>query len=83
MPSHLSPKKRLRRDKKKQHLNKSRISSLKTVVKKARFHPEERMTIVNAQKALAVAAKKGVIHPNTAARRTSRLMKLSFKAISS
>lgn len=73
MPSHASPKKSLRSDRKKRMVNKSRMSALRTIVKKAKEGQEG--AIKSAQKALAVAASKGTIHKNTASRRTSRLMK--------
>jgi len=39
-----------------------------------------RLAVIEAQKALDKAAQKGVIHPNNAARRKSRLMRRLNKA---
>lgn len=80
MPWHLSAKKRLRSDKTKTLRNKSRISSLRTAVKKARQDLGSQDLLKAAQSALAVAASKGVIHRNAAARKTSRLMKQANKS---
>lgn len=74
MPNLASAKKRLRRDTKKRLANKSEISTLRTLVKKA-LNQTDDAHVRSAQKALAIAASKGVIHANAAARRTSRLMK--------
>ena len=82
MPSHLSPTKRLRRDAKARLRNKSCISRIRTLVKKARISledptlsPERTLSVQTAQSALASAVSKGVMHKNTAARKISRLMK--------
>lgn len=84
MSNHLSPEKRLRRDKKKQLINKARISQVRTLVKKVHHaaKQEGQDTAIaqglfqQAQSALARAASRGVIHRKTAARKTGRLMKL-------
>jgi small subunit ribosomal protein S20 len=75
MPSNASPTKRLRRDAKKRLSNKSKISALRTTLKKSRADSSNTSLAIQAQKALAMAATKGIIHKNTAARKTSRLMK--------
>lgn len=75
MPYHQSPKKRLRRDTKRNLMNKSRLSALRTLLKKARAQCESESHVKAAQKALAIAASKGIIHPNAAARKIGRLMK--------
>ena len=80
MPWHASAKKRLRRDAKKRLSNKSSISALRTVVKKANHDLVNKSLVEKAQKVFAMAASKGIIHPNAAARKTSRLMKKAFKA---
>ena len=74
MAWHASAIKRLRRDKRKQLENKSKIATVRTCVKKAR---EEKSpdAIIEAQSALARAASKGLLHKNTAARKIGRLMK--------
>lgn len=80
MPWHASAKKRLRRDSKKRLSNKSAISSLRTFIKKACNDLTNKDLVEKAQKSLDMAASKGVIHPNAAARKTSRLMKKAFMA---
>lgn len=79
MPNKASPAKRLRRDTKKRLANKSAISRLRTLIKKVDQSQGDAESLQAAQKALAMAASKGIIHKNTAARKTSRLMK---KAVS-
>ncbi len=74
MPNHASPIKRARRDAKKRLANKSAISTLRTLIKKAKANPADAQAVRAAQKALAIAASKGIIHRNAAARRTSRMM---------
>lgn len=59
-------------------------SSARTAVKKARLailngDPNAAELVRNAERALARAAQKGVIHRNNAARRTSRLVALLHK----
>lgn len=81
MPSHASPKKRLRRDANKIRINKSRISSLRTFVKKVKENPQDNDAFRLAQSALATTASKGIIHPNAASRRISRLMKQHNAAV--
>lgn len=81
MPYHASPKKRLRRDEKKRLANKSVVSRLRTLIKKAKQAPQDAESIRVAQKALDTAAAKGIIHPNAAARRTSRLMKMQQQEV--
>jgi small subunit ribosomal protein S20 len=73
-----SQKKRILTNAKRAARNKSVKSELKTRVKSARAaagteQGEEALRI--AVKRLDMAAAKGVIHPNQAARRKSRLMK--------
>jgi small subunit ribosomal protein S20 len=80
MPWHASAKKRLRRDTKKRLSNKSAVSTLRTIVKKASHDLTNKDLVEKAQKTLAMAASKGIIHPNAAARKTGRLMKKAFMA---
>ena len=73
-----SQKKRILTNAKRAARNKAVKSELKTRVKNARAaagteHADETLRL--AVKRLDVAAAKGVIHPNQAARRKSRLMK--------
>jgi small subunit ribosomal protein S20 len=77
MPSHASPKKRIRRDLKKTCSNQSRKSALKTLSKKVLakdISAEERAALMRrVQKALDKAASRGVIHRKNASRRVGRL----------
>ena len=86
MPNTSSAKKQVRVNEKKRLRNRSVRSQLKTNITKA-----EKLISANesesAQKAAVVAvssldgaAVKGIIHPNNAARRKSRLMKKLNKA---
>lgn len=78
-----SSKKDLRRIAKRRARNLGTKSALKTYVKKARAaagSDAENPTLRVAVKALDKAAKRGIIHPNQAARRKSRLMKAVSKA---
>lgn len=75
-----SSKKDIRRIAKRTAANKSMRTSLKTYVKRVReaMATGDAATIATAvtlaQKNLDKAAKRGVIHPNQAARRKSRIM---------
>ena len=80
MPNNASAEKRMRQERKRRMHNRMVKSVVKTEVTKAR----QAITTDNADADAAVraavseldrAAKKGVIHPNNAARRKSRLMK--------
>lgn len=75
-----SAKKAIKTSAKKTARNKSAMSSLKTAVRKAEKaiaaqSDTAQDTVIASQSALDVAAKKGIIHPNAAARRKSRLVK--------
>ena len=80
-----SSKKDIRRIAKKTVANKSVRTSLKTYVKRVReaIASGDQATITAAvttvQKQLDKAAKRGVIHPNQAARRKSRIMSQATK----
>lgn len=72
-----SQKKRNRQNEKARSRNKSIMSDLKTAIKKveaahAAGEPTDEL-FQQAQKKIDVAAQKGVLHPNTAARKKSRL----------
>lgn len=69
MPNLPSAKKRLRQDEKKRLRNKAVKTRIKTETKKA----AEGGDLKSAFSAIDRAASKGVIHPNAAARRKSRL----------
>ena len=81
MPKSKSAEKTARAAKRKQLRNKSVKSATSTYVARAEklissneLKPAQE-AVVAAISAIDKAAKKGVIHPNTAARRKSRLMK--------
>ncbi len=86
MPQTKSAQKDVRASKKRQLRNKSIRSLCKTKITKAEKlifsgEPESgREAVVAAISALDKAAEKGVIHPNNAARRKSRLTKRLNKA---
>ncbi len=81
MPNTKSAKKQVRVNQRKQLRNKSIRSQNKTLVRKAEelvFSgrvKEAEGGVTAAVRSLDKAAEKGVIHPNNAARRKSRLMK--------
>ena len=70
-----SQKKRILTNAKRAERNKAVKSELKTRVKSATSKPENEEALRLAVKRLDMAAAKGVIHKNQAARRKSRLMK--------
>ena len=72
-----SQKKRNRQNEVRRQRNKSIMSDLKTSIKKVEAaaeagEPTDEL-FQEAQKKIDVAAQKGVLHPNTAARKKSRL----------
>lgn len=74
MANHVSAAKRHIQSEKRRLQNRTAKSTLHTQIKKTRadMSPE---SIRLSQQALAVAARKGILHKKAAARRTSRLMK--------
>jgi len=72
MPHHKSAKKRLRQSKEQRLRNRGHRTELRRAVKSARQSAEGLSAGVSA---LDVAAHRGIIHPNKAARLKSRLMK--------
>jgi small subunit ribosomal protein S20 len=73
-----SQKKRILTNAKRAERNKAVKSELKTRIKTAQAaagSPESTEDVRMAMKRLDMAAAKGIIHKNTAARRKSRLMK--------
>lgn len=82
-----SQKKRILTNEKRRLRNKTVRSELKTRVKRADASVTtgggETESLRLAQKRLDKAGRKGIIHKNQAARRTSRLMKRAAKASSS
>jgi len=81
-----SAQKQVRASRRRQLRNKSVRSQAKTMVKKAEgliFSGQVKQAegeVVAAISSLDKAAEKGIIHPNNAARRKSRLMKKLNKA---
>ena len=82
-----SAKKNVRQNKKRRLRNLARRSALKTAIKKARREMESatdlnqvKPMISDIAARLARAKSKGVIHPRTASRKLSRLMKKMNKA---
>ncbi|MGL4950834.1 MAG: 30S ribosomal protein S20 [Mycoplasma sp.] len=71
-----SNKKRHAQDKKKKVLNHSKISEVRTTVKKARNNKDEQ-TLVHAYSVLDKASKNKRIHKNKANRTKSRLALLA------
>lgn len=81
MPNNAAAEKRMRQEQKRRLQNRSIKSVVKTQVTKARqaittdSSTDAQEAVRAAVSELDRAAKKGVIHPNNAARRKSRLMK--------
>ena len=83
MPNTKQAAKRLRQDDKRRIANKSVRSTMKTAMKKVldAENPEEaKAALPMAMKKVDKAAKKAVIHDNTAARIKSRLSRAANKA---
>ncbi len=80
MPNTASAAKRVRSSRRKEKINRMHRGRARTADKRARRLIEQgqleqaREAVRQAQAALDKAASKGVIHPNKAARRKSRLM---------
>ena len=86
MANHPSAEKRNRQRVVRTERNRSAASALRTSLKKARAAvsggdaAKAKGSVASAEKALARAASKGVIHPRTAARTTSRIAKALAKS---
>ena len=83
MPNTKQAAKRLRQDDKRRIANKAVRSTMKTAMKKVldAENPEEaKAALPEAMKKVDKAAKKSVIHDNTAARIKSRLSRAANKA---
>ncbi len=78
MPQHKSAIKRMRQDKKKRARNRGVKTIFKKAIKQARKEKTDE-ALKNAYSALDKAAKKSVIHKNTAVRKKSRLAKFLNK----
>lgn len=81
MANHKSAKKRAIQNEKKRIRNMAVKTRMKNAVKAVRSAEADKAdnmadVLVNATSVIDVAAKKGVIHKNTAARKISRLTKL-------
>lgn len=81
-----SAKKRIRQNEKRRLRNRFFKGNARSFIKRARLAiqqgnlEEAEMWVRKAYKALDKAASKGVIHPNNAARRKSRLMSMLNRA---
>jgi len=83
MPNIKSVKKDVERSRQRQVRNQSYKSRMKTMIKKSRAavagHSVDEALIRETESTIDQLAQKGIIHPNAAARRKSRLMKLVNK----
>lgn len=77
MPQHKSAKKRVKTNLKRQIRNRAAKSTLKSTLKNISAMPEEKRDEANRQiqAVLDKAAKRGIVHPNKAARLKSRSAK--------
>lgn len=79
MAHHKSAKKRIRQTERRTAVNRSRVSSIRTFVKKVELalaagdKAAAQEALSAAEPKLMSGASKGVIHKNTAARKVSRL----------
>lgn len=91
MANHKSAKKRIRRNLARAEINKSRMSRIRTFIKKvenaigAGDIDDASVALKEAQPEIMRGVSKGVLHKNTASRKMSRLAvgvkKLSVKAV--
>ena len=91
MANHKSAKKRIRRNLARAEINKSRMSRIRTFIKKVEHAigvgdiDDARVALKQAQPEIMRGVSKGVLHKNTASRKMSRLAagvkKLSVKAV--
>ena len=79
MANHKSSKKRIRRNARRAEINGSRMSRIRTFVKKVELAlqsgdaKEAETALKNAQPEIQRGVSKGILHKNTAARKLSRL----------
>ena len=79
MANHKSAKKRIRRNQARAEINKSRISRIRTFIKKVESAigtgdaPAAKLALKEAQPEIMRGVSRGVIHKNTASRKMSRL----------
>ncbi len=82
MANHKSALKRVKQTEKRRLRNKAVKTKMKNIIKRVRLAASEKSSdeasrsLDEAQSIIDTAAKKGVIHKNTAARRVSRLSNL-------
>ena len=79
MPRTKSAKKAMRQSKSRTARNRAQRSALRTAVKKVRSGGDAKAVATayqDAEKLLDRSGRKGLIHPNTAARQKSRLARL-------
>ncbi len=91
MANHKSAKKRIRRNLARAEINKSRISRIRTFIKRVEASissgdiDEARQALRQAQPEIMRGVTKGVLHKSTASRKMSRLAasvkKISIKAV--
>ena len=81
MANHASARKRVRRNAKREDINKARRSRIRTYVKKVELAveagnaDEAKVALKEAQPELMRGVTKGVLHKKTASRKVSRLAK--------
>ena len=79
MANHKSSKKRIRRNARRAEINGSRMSRIRTFVKKVELAlqngdaKEAETALKNAQPEIQRGVSKGILHKNTASRKLSRL----------
>lgn len=79
MANHASAKKRTRRNESRSLINKSRVSRMRTFLKKVEMAldsgnaQDAEAALKNAQPEIMRSVAKGLLHKNTAARKMSRL----------
>lgn len=79
MANHASAKKRVRRNDKRALVNKSRVSRMRTFIKKVELAldagnaKDAKDALTKAQPEIYRGVAKGILHKNTAARKMSRL----------
>jgi small subunit ribosomal protein S20 len=79
MPNIASAKKNMRKSRAAQVRNRAQRSTLRTALKKARAENSTSEALAEAVTLLDRAARKGLVHPNAAARRKSRMAKAANK----
>lgn len=80
MPNIASAKKNMRKSRAAQARNRAQRSTLRTALKKAKGDAASAEAVAQAVALLDRAAHRGLIHPNAAARRKSRLAKRALAA---